>query len=222
MKKPFAWSYSALTGFETCPLQYHQMRILKAWPDPPGEGQLWGQEVHKLIENRIAMGKALPAYLANVETIVQKLENSKGVVLPEYKMALNVSLQPVDYFAKDVWLRAIGDVVKIHGDKCFQLDWKTGKYRPSTEQMELQSAVALATYPHLTEVANVYHFVKERRNITTKVTREDVPVIWQKFLPRVKKMEAAIAAGEFPANPTGLCKAYCNVLSCEHNGKRTT
>lgn len=147
MAKPFAWSYSALTGFETCPRQHHEMRIKKAWPDPPGEVQLWGIQVHKMIEDRLAMGKPLPGYLAYVEPILQKLENTKGAVQPEYKLALNGQFQPVEFFAKDAWVRAVGDVVKVHEDRAMAVDWKAGKYREGDGQLKLQSAVMKGSTP---------------------------------------------------------------------------
>ncbi len=222
MKKNFAWSYSALTGFETCPRQHYEMRILKGkWPDPPGEAQLFGLEVHKHIENRMGMGKPLPSFLQYAEPIVQKLETTKGVAQQEYKLALNAQFQPVEFFAKDCWVRAVGDVVKVHGDAAFALDWKTGKYRDGDGQLRLQAAVMFATYPHVNKLGIVYAWLKDKRTTVRVVERKETPLIWQEFLPRVKKMEQAIEAQEFPPNPSGLCRQYCAVLSCEHNGRRT-
>lgn len=221
MGKPFAWSYSALTGFETCPRQHHEMRILKRWPDPPGEAQTWGLEVHKHIENRIGMGKPLPGFLNYVEPIIVKFEQTKGVTIPEYKLALNPQFQPVEFFAKDAWVRAVGDVVKVHGDAAFACDWKTGKWRPGDGQLKLQAAVKFATYPHVQKVGIVYAWLKEKRTTVKVFKREEVPEIWSEFLPRVRNMELAIANGDFPPNPSGLCGKWCAVLSCEHNGRRT-
>lgn len=220
MAKPFAWSFSALAGFETCARQYHEMRIKKAWPDPPGEAQLWGIEVHKHIEHRIGMGKELPTYLSYVEPIVQKFETTKGVTQPEYKLALNAEFKPVEFFARDAWVRAVGDVVKVHGDVAFACDWKTGKYKEGDGQLKLQSAVMFATYPHVNRIGIVYAWLKDKRTTVRTFERKEVPMIWQEFLPRVKRMELAIQNGDFPPNPSGLCRQYCQVLSCEHNGRR--
>lgn len=220
MAKPFAWSYSALTGFETCPRQHHEMRILKAWPDPPGEAQLQGKVIHQHIEDRIGMGKTLPGFLTHVEPIIQKFETTKGVTRAEYKLALNPQFQPVEFFAKDAWVRAVGDVVKVHGENAFACDWKTGKYRDGDGQLKLQAATMFATWPHVNNIGIVYAFLKEHRTIVRIFKREELPGIWQEFLPRVKAMEKAIAEKNFPPNPSGLCRQYCNVLSCEHNGKR--
>lgn len=220
MAKSFAWSYSALTGFETCPRQHHEMRIKKAWPDPPGEAQQWGIEVHKHIENRIGMGRQMPDYLNYVEPIIQKFEQTKGVTQPEYKLALNAEFKPVEFFAKDAWVRAVGDVVKVHGNVAFACDWKSGKYREGDGQLKLQSAVMFATYPHVERIGIVYAWLKDKRTTVRTFERAQVPEIWQEFLPRVKRMEIAIANNDFPPNPSGLCRKHCAVLSCEHNGRR--
>ena len=163
MSRPFAWSYSALNSFETCPRQYHEMRVKKAWPDPPGEAQQFGQIVHKHLEHRIDRGQALPPFIQHLEPIVQKLETTKGYLQAEYKYALNAEFQPVEFFAKDAWVRAVGDVVKVHEDRAFALDWKTGKYRDGDDQLKLQSNVMFCQYPHVQTIGVVYAWVKERR-----------------------------------------------------------
>ena len=220
MAKPFAWSYSALSAFETCPRQYHEMRVKKAWPDPPGEAQQFGTLVHKYLENRIDKGTALPVFLNHIEPIVKKLEDTKGVVQAEYKYALNEKLQPVEFFARDTWVRAVGDVVKVHEDRALALDWKTGKYRDGDDQLKVQSNVMFATMPHVQKIGVVYAWIKDKRTTVRTFERKDVPMIWQEFLPRVKRMELAHANKDYPPKPSGLCRKWCAVKSCEFNGDR--
>lgn len=217
--KKFAWSYSGLTGFESCPRQYHEMRILKAWPDPPGEVQLFGIEAHKYIENHINMGKPLPVFLGHAEPIIAKLQATPGPLRTEYKLALNEQFKSVEFFDKDVWVRAVGDIVKVNGDKAVQLDWKFGAYREGDGQLKLQSAVTFAAMPHINTITNIYAWMKDHRTTVRTFKREDVPAIWQEFLPRVKRMQIAIENKDFPPNPSGLCKKHCAVLTCEHNGR---
>lgn len=220
MSKPFAWSYSALNAFETCPRQYYEMRVLKRWPDPPGEAQQFGQLCHSYLEDRIKKGKDLPVFLRHVEPIVQRLEESKGELQAEYKLALNQQFKPVEFFAKDAWVRAVGDVIKVYEDRALALDWKAGKYRDGDAQLRLQSAVMFATYPHVQKIGVVYAWLKDKRTTVRTFERADVPAIWQEFLPRVKRMEIAKETGEYPPKPSGLCARWCHVKSCEHNGQR--
>lgn len=35
MSKPVAWSYSALTSFETCPHRHYETKIAKTIKEPP-------------------------------------------------------------------------------------------------------------------------------------------------------------------------------------------
>lgn len=220
MAKPFAWSYSALNAFETCPRQFHEMRIKKAWPDPPGEAQQFGVLVHKYLENRFDRGETLPVFLTHLEPIVQKLETSKGVVQAEYKYALNQQLQPVEFFARDTWVRAVGDVVKVHEDRALALDWKTGKYRDGDDQLKLQSNVMFSVMPHVQKIGVIYAWIKDKRTTVRTFERKDVPAVWQEFLPRVKRMELAHETKDYPPKPSGLCGKWCNVMSCEFNGRR--
>lgn len=218
-KRPFAWSYSALNAFETCPRQFHEMRILKRWPDPPGEAQQFGKLCHSYLENRIEKGIELPVFLQHLEPIVQSLENTKGEVQAEYKYALNTKLEPVEFFAKDAWVRAVGDVIKVHEDRALALDWKAGKYREGDDQLRIQSAVMFATYPHIQKIGVVYAWIKDKRTTVRQFERKDVPMIWQGFLPRVQRMAHAYENNDYPPKPSGLCRQWCHVKSCEFNGK---
>lgn len=220
MARPFAWSYSALNAFETCPRQFHEMRVLKRWPDPPGEAQQFGVLVHKYMEDRIGKGTTLPAFLKHLEPVVDRLEQSKGSLESEYKLALNAQFQPVEFFAKDVWVRAVGDVIKIHQDKALALDWKTGKQRPGDDQLKVQAGVMFATFPHVKTISIRYAWVKDKKMTGKVFDRDESPVIWQEFLPRVKRMELAKENNDYPPNPNGLCRQWCHVMSCEHNGRR--
>ena len=52
--------------------------------------------------------------------------------------------------------------------------------------------------------------------------RADGSGIWQGFVPRVAKLESAYERDKWPAKTSGLCKAWCPVLSCEFNGRKNT
>ncbi|WP_158215442.1 PD-(D/E)XK nuclease family protein [Candidimonas nitroreducens] len=221
MPKPFAWSYSALSAFETCPRQYHEMRVLKRWPDPPGEAQQFGKLCHTYLENRINAGIELPVFLRHVEPVVARLESSPGALQAEYKYALDAQLQPVEFFAPTAWVRAVGDVVKIHEDRGFAMDWKSGKYREGDDQLRLQSNVMFGTYPHLQRISVMYVWLKDKRATTRVFDRADVPATWQAFLPRVQRMEHAAKTGDYPPKPSGLCRKYCRVKTCEFNGSQS-
>lgn len=219
MAKPFAWSYSALAAFETCPRQYHEMRIKKAWPDPPGEVQQWGVLCHSHLEARVKSNTPLPSFLAHLEPIIQRVNAAPGEVHAEYKYALDQSFQPVEFFARTAWVRAVGDLVKVNGAVAYAQDYKFGKYREGDDQLKLQAAIMMATHPQLEKTAGVYVWVKAQRTTVRTYTRDQLPEIWGGFLPRVKRMEQAYENQDYPPRPSGLCRQWCHVKSCEFWGK---
>jgi len=44
--------------------------------------------------------------------------------------------------------------------------------------------------------------------------------LWEPFLDTIEQMKWSLQHDTWPAKPSGLCKAWCPVLSCPHNGKR--
>ena len=223
MSKPFAWSFSALDSWEQCPRKHYETRIAKSWPDPPNEAANWGKIVHKAFEDRLERKAPLPEALAlsYMEPVMQRLEQTPGVLRAEYKLAINDKFQPTEFFAKDAWCRAVGDVIIQNGDTAFAMDWKIGKFKDGDMQLRLQSAVMFCHYPHLQTIGITYAWLKDKKTTDRPFTRDQVPVIWQEFLPRAKRMEQQIADKRFDPKPSGLCKKHCPVLSCEHNGRRT-
>ena len=49
--------------------------------------------------------------------------------------------------------------------------------------------------------------------------RSDIGAIWSRFLPRVERLEKAVKDGDFPPKPSGLCKKWCPVTTCEFHGE---
>lgn len=228
MTKPFAWSYSSLTAFETCPYRWKLTKLTKEIVEPQTEQTIWGNRVHKALEHRVASNTPLPEGMTAFEPLaatIAKHSNQPGRKLrTEQKLALTKDFKATTFFAKDVWLRSIADVMIEGGNKAFVGDWKTGKESnaPDSAQLMLSSAVIMHINPYITEVVNSFLWLKSG-NVTKEVyRREDIPQIWNKFLPRVARVEAAIASGEFPKRPSGLCRNYCPIPNgrCEHSGKR--
>lgn len=220
MKKKFAWSYTALTGFETCPFRHYKTKVSKEVSDPPGEDAMWGQRVHKALEERLRDGKPLPPSLINFEPYAVKFESAPGTLLVEQQIALNDQFQPTEWFAKDAWCRAVLDVGVLTGKRGIIADWKTGKRKPENEQLELFAGVGFIAYPQVELLSTGFVWLKEKRMDREQFTRDDSPRIWQNFLPRVERMERAYKADTWDKKPSGLCRKWCPVKSCEHNGQR--
>lgn len=221
MSKPFAWSYSALDSFEVCPFRHFKTKIEKSIVEPQTEALLWGNQVHKALELRVRDNTPLPERMKSYEPLAAKIAaRANGCTMgTEQKLALTKDLRETTFFAKDVWLRSILDISIEKGTRAFIGDWKTGKKNPDSMQLKLSAAVYFATRPWIDEVTNAFIWLQSGEVTVEKFEREQTHEIWQEFLPRVKRMEDAITNGAFPQRPSGLCRAWCPVHTCPHNGK---
>ncbi len=219
-KQP-AWSYSALTKFETCPKQYYHVKVAKDVAEQPTDATIWGERVHKHLEDRVKHGTPLPDMLRSYEKFIQPIADKPGIKLVEQQLAINAALQPTDWFAKDAWCRGIVDVGVLSGSKGVLLDYKTGKRKPESSQLKLFAALAFAHYESLRVVHTGFVWLKDSKLDSETFTREGVALIWQEFLPRVQRLERAYKEDKFPPKPSGLCRSWCPVprSKCEFSGR---
>lgn len=215
-----SWSYTALTSFETCPWRHYLIRVKKSVADTVSTGGDWGLRVHDALAKRLQDKAPLPETMKGYEPIVQSLENRPGVCLVERKLTLNDKFEPVDWFARDAWLRVVLDVAIIHQSQGALFDYKTGKYKPDNDQLALFAGVSFCQFPTLQQVDTAFIWLQDGRLERDKFTRSQAGEIWARFLPRVRRMELAFANNDWPKKPSGLCRKHCPVGRglCEHCG----
>ena len=222
-KKKFAWSYSSLNQFETCPFRYRETRITKTISEPQSEAMLWGNKLHKELEmyvkDNVPLSKACQPFEPIVKALKDKATNSGGVIDAEQKMCLNTDLQETKYFGSDAWVRGIVDVTIESNSKVFIGDYKTGKRKPDSEQLMLSAGMVMQARPWVTEVTNSFLWLKTNQVDKEVFDRDDLARIWGTFVPRATRMEAAIEEDKMPKRESGLCKNWCPVHHCEFNGK---
>lgn len=215
-----AWSYSVLNSYETCPHRHFRTRIIKDIKEPDSEHLRWGNEVHKALELRVRDGIALPDSMIKWEPFVAKLLKRKGEALAEQQLCLNESLIATSWFGRDAWVRGIVDFTLIDGNKAIALDWKTGKIKEDHHQMMLFAALLFHHYPELDVIHTGYVWLAQGNKISSKpFERKDLPEIWREFLPRVQRLKHALENDKWERKPSGLCRAWCPVHDCPHNGK---
>lgn len=122
--KPVAWSFSALSSFNTCPRKHYETKVIKTYPDEMGAAGKWGDYVHRMLDKRIGEKQPLPADVAQYEGLAAKFDGVPGQVFSERKITLNKDMEEVSWFAKDAWLRVILDISVLNGKKGFVGDWK--------------------------------------------------------------------------------------------------
>ncbi len=218
----FAFSFSSLKQYETCPRAFSEVRIYKRVPREETEQSLYGTAAHAAAEAYAMHGAALPPAFEFLKPILDTLLAKKGTKYCEYEMALDAALDPCDWKAKQVWVRGIADflVVDNPGRLAWCVDYKFGndKYA-DTDQLDLMSLLIFRDFPAVLQVRGALLFVLKGRMVKHTVRREDQDRLWQQYRERVAKIDGAIASGTWNPQQSGLCRRHCNVLSCEMNGR---
>lgn len=213
--KSFAWSFSALTRYENCPKQYWEINHQKNFKDEDSSFSTDGKAVHDALYKRVLKGTPLPLPMRNLEDMASRFAEADGEKHGEMKLALNRQMQPVDYFAKDVWVRVVIDLLIVSGTTAVVIDWKTGKVKEDYTQMGLCAAVLARWMPEIDLFKTVLVWTAHKKLSPKNYTTSKLQEVWNDLLPRVNKIEESIATTTFPAKASGLC-GYCPVRTCAH------
>lgn len=215
----FAWSYSQLKNWETCPKRYFHYNVNKDVVEPETDQLREGNALHKHFENRVKSKTPLPLGYGQYESLLARIIGAPGVIYAEQKLAMTSSFTPVTFFGKGAWFRTVADCTKINGDTAAVLDWKTGKPSQDITQLQLMAATIFCHQPEIQRVNAALVFVNHDKVEPAHFVRANLTEIWGDILPRVKLVERARASMEYPPKPSGLCKKYCAVVSCPYHGK---
>jgi hypothetical protein len=221
MSKPFAWSYSSLQAFETCPWRWKLTKYDRVVSEPQTEATMNGNRVHKILELSVKGTQGLPQSYTYLQPLVERIRKTPGRIETERKVALRADFRETTYFAKDVWYRGVFDVRVATPEKTVVLDWKTGKRKDDVDQLKLFAATEFAINPKVEVVETGYVWLQEKKVDKETFSRKDSTELWADFLGRVQRIEHAIKTDNFPKHPSGLCRRYCPVgkSRCEHCGE---
>lgn len=217
------WSYSALKTYQSCPKKYYHLKVLKDVKDEESEQARYGTEAHKAAELYIKNGKDIPPKFEFMRPQLDTLKNLEGEKHCEIKCGLTKDLEPCDFFAKDVWLRAVIDLLVINESTgtARVIDYKFGKSKNADmSQLQLMALVVFKTFPQVKKIKAGLLFCAESKLIPTRFDAGNASDMWMQWLPEVARLEANYKQDVWNANPSGLCKAWCPVVSCVHNGRR--
>lgn len=217
--KPFSWSYSKIKNFETCPKRHYHVDIIKDFKEDEGEALQWGFALHDAFAKYLGKGMPLGPPMKQYQKMLDTVIAMGGERLVEQKLAIDQNFAACGYFAKGAWFRGVADVLVLMDDKALALDWKTGKVVDDSQQLALMAQCVFSHYPKITEVTTAFVWLKDMAKTPAKFTREDMPAVWNALLPRVKQLEHAHNTTSYPAKPGFLCRRYCPVTSCPHNGR---
>lgn len=220
MSKVIPWSYSSLTGYETCPHKYHAVRIAKTVPGKTFSEADEGVKRHKDIEHYLK--GEFPLKDAALKKLV---DNTLAPYNPkfykyEHKLAITKDRAPCDWNDPNCYHRGVIDVMYVdpNSNGAAIFDWKNGKVNLYSQQLVANSICLFAHYPHVDRVNTEYVWMKFGKTTPAKVYRDNIERTWIRFVKRADELEAALAENNWPKRPSGLCKNYCEVTTCEHNG----
>ena len=212
---PTAFSYSRLNSYETCPRKFHAVSIAKNVKEPESMAMTYGKDVHKALEIRVGKGAPLPAHLAYLEGIAAALAASPGTKLTEMQMAVNASLEPTGWFDKDVYCRAVADLVLDCGSKAGLFDYKTGKKANDFLQLKLTASLYFQHAPRVEVIKCAYIWTKDRSSSTVEIGRDEIGEVWAELAPRIERFQNAFRDQDFPPRPSWQCRG-CPVATCQY------
>lgn len=230
--KPFAWSWSKLKNFRSCPKRHWHMDIQKDFAEPESDHMKWGHMVHQSMADFIRTDKPLPLTMEHFRPMPERFAvlRKEGVPVDvELKLAMNEAFKPVGFFDNGAWFRGVVDVMARGIFVAHAADWKTGKMPDGGdaeyEQLALTAQLVFAHYPEIDEVSTSFvwlgYFDDNGRPETTEriYTRDGMMPLWNKLWPDINVMKEAWRTTTYPPKPSGLCRNYCAVTSCPFHGK---
>lgn len=225
INKPFAWSYSKLKNYESCPRRYHEEDVIKKWKKEESEALDWGHSFHAAMAARLSKKKVpLPVTMQRYEPQAQRIERSlmaDGVpVLTELKLSFDNQFRPTSYFDKATWFRGIADVLVVNDDVAGVYDWKTGRRFDDFVQLALMAQCVFANYPQVNAIGAEFVWIGEpTESYNEMFFRDKMAPIWNEIFPRLKMLLQAHQTNHFPEKPGNFCASWCSVLDCRHNGR---
>jgi len=215
------WAYSGLKTFQTCPKQYYHKYVAKDVLDPPGEAAAYGTAVHKSFEDYLRHGTPFPPEHQKFFPHALAVEGWRGVRHVERKMALTPDFKPCDFFDPDYFVRGVVDLAVVNGRIAHVLDWKTGKSAKYADlkQLELMSLLLFKHEPELEKTKCGLVFLVPDKLVRAEYSRAQEKAAWQNWLYEVSKIQVAKDKGHWGPQPNNLCRKYCPVLQCTHNGR---
>ena len=219
-QKITTWSLSRWQCYENCARQA-KYKFIDKLPEPKGAALERGSFLHELAEFFLRnIKKTVPKELKLIADVLKK--RKKQGALAEAEFAFDKEWKPVEWMAKDVWVRVKADVtvlpvlgkgvptVKVDdfksGGKADQLSFE---HHPEYElQLELYALSALLKYPVAEEAETSLIFIDHGKIIPSvrRYTRADIPRLQKLWEKRTKKM---LADTTFVPNPGNACR-WCH------------
>jgi hypothetical protein len=195
-------SYSGIKTYEACPAAFKFSRIDRL-PSPSGPAAERGSMLHGQIE-KVLLGE-LPFLHKDIAHLLPQLNELKAEgAIPEHEFAINRNWEPVKFKADDVMLRGIIDVWVPRPPRAIISDWKSGKKRDYSDQVEVYATVQFAVEPTIDEIQPVIDFIDLKKSVTYPIVKRDnFPEMKVKLQGRIDAIESDKI---FAPNPSQGCR----------------
>lgn len=220
---PMTHSYTSLSTFDTCPRQFEARYITKEVKFQESEATRWGNEVHSALEHYLTARSPIPAnipYQRYADWVLARVRGDE--LLIENEFAMTRDMQPCGWWDHDAWLRSKIDVVILRPRERIAevFDWKTGKPKLDRKQLLLYALLVMSRYPDIDEVKTGFVWLANGE-VTPPVgyLRMNRDALVVHFRNLTAQVDSADSLGVFTPKPSGLCRQWCQVTSCEFHGK---
>jgi hypothetical protein len=186
----------------------------------PSEASMFGTRLHSALEMRIRDRISLPQEFRHLEWVGQLLDRYRlqGQVYVERKLAVDRNFRAC---AWDAWstkyVNGKDDCTVILGDRAVTFDWKGGKVKTDTQQLQMLSLMTLAHHPEVQTVDSALVFFQGAAFVPYHVKRDTF--MPDRLFEEFRRYEAAQEKGEYLPTPCGLCREHCPVTRCEFHGR---
>lgn len=216
---PLQFSFSFLSQDDNCPEAARHLFVLRTYKKSFAKLE-GGIDDHKVLEQRLRYKEPLPSALQKAEPLVVALEQ-RGEPRVEVSLGVDRNLQPIGFW--DGWLRGKYDVtVKLAPTRGFIGDWKSGKIRESSDQLEIGALLWFAADAELQEVTGANLWLRSaeigaapKLGVPYTFKREDSGRRWAKWLARMNTIEKRDPTKEWERREGALC-SWCPIKVCPH------
>lgn len=220
--KLFPMSFSKINLYRTCPNQFRAKYFDKEVEFKPTAATTWGTELHSEAEHCIKDNRepterfeVIKPYLASIRKFESKF------VTAEQEFAITKELTPTGFWDDNAWLRGKLDVFVHQEDKAQILDWKSGKAKPKDfEELRCFSLLTFCNHMEIQKTKNTYIWLKQDSKPTTEIIeRYRMPELADKLNNTIEQIENSACFDTWQQRQSGLCREYCDVVSCPKNGR---
>ena len=205
-----AASFSRLQDYKKCPRFAYYKHVLKM-KEPGNQAMERGSAIGKMAEDFVlGRTKRCPPEIREFEPEFRELRR-RGATCEE-QWAFDREWRPVDWFAKEAWLRVKTDVRLFTPETrtLLVVDNKTGKYYPyHDEQLDLYALGGFLRVPEAERVdARLWYFDggRELPEEPRIYERPEVPALKAWWLGETRAM---FADRRFACKPSAACR-YCH------------